>query len=96
MKPSQECAVYFFRRSGGQRQHHPHRQRILPGDHRALIQHVVPDKGTSPALTDTVSGVVNGKRWDDWGLHLLDVNIAMGNLLELVRLQGAAFLATPK
>jgi hypothetical protein len=26
-----------------------------------------------------------------WGLHLVDVNIALGNLVDLVRQQGAAF-----
>ena len=30
----------------------------------------------------------------DWGLHLVDVNIAMGNLVELVESQGKAYLAT--
>jgi hypothetical protein len=30
-----------------------------------------------------------------WGLHLVDVNIALGNLVDLVRQQGAAFLAAP-
>lgn len=29
----------------------------------------------------------------DWGLHLVDVNIAMGNLVELVESQGKAWLA---
>lgn len=29
--------------------------------------------------------VVQGKLWDDWGLHLQDMNVAMGNLLEIVR-----------
>jgi hypothetical protein len=26
-----------------------------------------------------------------WGLHLMDANIALGNLVELVRVQGAAY-----
>ena len=29
----------------------------------------------------------------DWGLHLVDVNVAMGNLLDTVRTQTRAFLA---
>jgi hypothetical protein len=29
----------------------------------------------------------------DWGLHLVDVNIAMGNLVDLVESQGKAYLA---
>jgi hypothetical protein len=35
--------------------------------------------------------VVQGRKWDDWGLHLVDMNIAMGNLLHLVKRQGAAW-----
>ncbi|MBC7435695.1 MAG: DUF3089 domain-containing protein [Bdellovibrionales bacterium] len=37
--------------------------------------------------------VVEGRLWDDWGLHLIDMNIAMGNLLELVKRQGTAWAA---
>jgi hypothetical protein len=29
----------------------------------------------------------------DWGLHLIDANIAMGNLVDLVGSQGKAWLA---
>ena len=31
--------------------------------------------------------VVNGQVQKDWGLHLIDVNLAMGNLVEIVREQ---------
>ena len=34
----------------------------------------------------------SGQLMRDWGLHLVDVNLAQGNLLELVRSQGAAYL----
>lgn len=37
--------------------------------------------------------VAQGRRWDDWGLHLVDMNIAMGNLLDLVKRQGVAWAA---
>jgi hypothetical protein len=37
--------------------------------------------------------VVNDRTWDDWGLHLIDVNVVMGNLLDLVRQQSAAWKA---
>ena len=37
--------------------------------------------------------VVNDRRLDDWGLHLIDMNVVMGNLLDLVRQQGAAWKA---
>jgi hypothetical protein len=37
--------------------------------------------------------VAGGKRYDDWGLHLIDVNLAMGNLLDIVRRQSVAYLS---
>ena len=40
--------------------------------------------------------VVNDRVLDDWGLHLIDVNLVMGNLLELVRQQGAAWVSPSK
>lgn len=47
-------------------------------------------RGTRPA--DTPGDiVVQGKLWDDWGLHLLDMNIRMGNLLDAVKLQAMAY-----
>jgi len=48
--------------------------------------------------TDNIVGdvVVNGQVLADWGLHLIDVNLAMGNLLDLVRQQSKAYLTTRK
>ena len=40
--------------------------------------------------------VVNDRTLDDWGLHLIDVNLVMGNLLGLVQQQGAAWTAKAK
>ncbi len=37
--------------------------------------------------------VIGGKVLDDWGLHLIDMNVAMGNLLDIVRRQSAAYLS---
>ena len=37
--------------------------------------------------------VVNDRTLDDWGLHLIDMNVVMGNLLDLVRQQGGAWKA---
>jgi hypothetical protein len=36
---------------------------------------------------------ISGDLSSDWGLHLIDVNVAMGNLIEIVRRQAAAWLA---
>jgi hypothetical protein len=35
---------------------------------------------------------VGGNVFADWGLHLIDINLVAGNLVELVRRQGAAWL----
>jgi hypothetical protein len=44
--------------------------------------------------TDDIVGdvVVNHQVLKDWGLHLIDANLAMGNLVELVRAQSTAYL----
>ena len=46
--------------------------------------------------TDEISGDVlqnNGDVNPSWGLHLIDVNLTMGNLLDVVREQSKAYLA---
>ena len=42
------------------------------------------------ARTDDITGDVmqNGEVNPSWGLHLIDVNMAIGNLIEIVRVQG--------
>ncbi len=44
--------------------------------------------------TDDIVGdvVVNNQVLPDWGLHLIDANLAMGNLIDLVRSQSKAYL----
>jgi Protein of unknown function (DUF3089) len=48
--------------------------------------------------TDDIVGdvVVGGKVQADWGFHLIDVNLAMGNLVEIVGRQSKAYLAAKK
>lgn len=48
--------------------------------------------------TDNIVGdvVVNGNVQADWGLHLIDVHLAMGNLIDIVRSQSKAYLAKQK
>ncbi len=45
--------------------------------------------------TDDISGdvVVAGMKQSNWGLHLIDANLAMGNLVDLVAQQGKAYRA---
>ncbi len=48
--------------------------------------------------TDDIVGdvVVNGAVQADWGFHLIDVHLAMGNLIDIVRQQSKAYLAARK
>ncbi len=48
-----------------------------------------------PRAKDIVGDVVvNGQVLPDWGLHLIDVNLAMGNLVYIVGRQSKAYLST--
>ena len=50
-----------------------------------------------PRADDIVGDVMtNGQVNASWGLHLIDVNLAMGNLVDIVREQGKAYLTTIK
>jgi hypothetical protein len=46
------------------------------------------------ARTDEIPGdvVVNGQVMKDWGLHLIDAHVAMGNLVDVVTQQSKAYL----
>lgn len=48
--------------------------------------------------TDEIAGdvITNGQVQADWGLHLIDVNVAMGNLVDIVRQQSKAYQAKRK
>jgi Protein of unknown function (DUF3089) len=56
-----------------------------------LAVHVNADPG-DPRTDDIVGDVVvNNEVQKDWGLHLIDANLAMGNLIDLVRTQSKAY-----
>jgi hypothetical protein len=48
--------------------------------------------------TQDINGdvVQNGKVNPAWGLHLIDANLAMGNLVDIVGAEGKAYLAKAK
>jgi hypothetical protein len=48
--------------------------------------------------TDDIAGdvITNGQVQTDWGLHLIDANLAMGNLVDIVKHQAKAYLANAK
>ena len=58
---------------------HPHRRRLLPGRHHRR-------RARRRAGTE-----VGGSLGPSWGLHLYDVNLAMGNLVDLVKAQATAY-----
>ena len=64
------------------------------GSYLAVAVHGNP---ADPRVDDIVGDVVaNGTVLTDWGLHLIDVNLAMGNLVDLVRQQSKAYLSAKR
>lgn len=60
------------------------------GSYLAVTVHGDP---ADPRVDDIVGDIItNGQVLADWGLHLIDVNLAMGNLVEIARQQGKAYL----
>jgi hypothetical protein len=59
------------------------------GSYLAVSVHGDP---AGPRASDIVGDVVsNGKVLPEWGLHLIDVNLAMGNLLDIVEQESKAY-----
>ena len=52
----------------------------------------------SDPRTDTIEGdvVIDGKIAENWGLHLIDANLEMGNLVDVVGSESKAWLAKKK
>jgi hypothetical protein len=64
------------------------------GSYLAVTVHGNP---ADPRTDDIVGDVMTGGQLQaDWGLHLIDVNLAMGNLIDIVRQQSKAYLSTKK
>jgi hypothetical protein len=64
------------------------------GSYLAITVHGNPE---DPRTDDIVGDVVtNGQVQADWGLHLIDVNLAIGNLIDIVGQQSKAYFATHK
>jgi hypothetical protein len=50
-----------------------------------------------PRVDDIPGDVItNGQVQQDWGLHLIDVNLAIGNLVDIVKSETKAYLAAKK
>ena len=60
------------------------------GSYLAITVHGDP---SGPRVNDITGDVViGGQIQADWGLHLIDVNLTMGNLVDIVGQQGKAYL----
>jgi len=61
------------------------------GSYLAITVHGNP---SDPRADDITGDVIrDGQVLQDWGLHLIDVNVAMGNLIDIVREQSKAYRA---
>ena len=69
--------------------------RCTSNEHATFLE-VTVNGNPLDARTDDISGdlVTAGRVATDWGLHLIDVNLAMGNLVEIVGQQAKAWLAS--
>ena len=63
-------------------------------EHATYLEVTVNSDPADPRVDDIVGDLgMRAKPLADWGLHLVDVNLAMGNLLDLVGQQTKAYLA---
>ena len=62
------------------------------GSYLAITVHPV----SGGPRTNTLTGdlIIAGQVQADWGLHLIDVNAAMGNLVEIVGKQAKAYVSS--
>jgi DUF3089 family protein len=68
--------------------------RCVANEKGSYLEVTVHGNSADPRADDIVGDVMaNGEVNASWGLHLVDVQIAMGNLVDIVRQQGKAYLA---
>lgn len=68
--------------------------RCTSNENAAYLEVTVHADASSPRTNDIVGDLgANGQIAADWGLHLIDVNVAMGNLVDIVGSQSKAWLA---
>ena len=66
----------------------------LSNEHGSYLAITVHDDPAGARALDIGGDVmVNGNVLADWGLHLIDVDLAMGNLLDIVGQESKAYLA---
>jgi hypothetical protein len=61
-------------------------------EHAAYLEVTVHAVASDPRVDDITGDLaVNGQILANWGLHLIDVNLAMGNLVKIVGRQAKAY-----
>jgi DUF3089 family protein len=69
----------------------------VSNEHGSYLAVTIHADATSPRTTDIPGDVVvAGQAHTEWGLHLIDVSVAMGNLVEIVGRQAKAYVAAEK
>jgi len=69
----------------------------VQNDQGSYLAVTVHGDASDPRVDDIVGDIVrDGQVQADWGLHLIDVSVAMGNLLAIVGEQSASYTATAK
>ena len=69
----------------------------VSNEHGSYLEITVHADPADPRVDDIVGDVIsNGKVLQNWGLHLVDVNLAMGDLVALVGRQGEGYLRMRK
>jgi len=69
----------------------------VSNDKGSYLEVTVHGNPSDPRADDITGDVMaNGQPNASWGLHLIDVHVALGNLVEIVRRQGAAYQAAAK
>ena len=69
----------------------------VSNDKGSYLAVTVHSNAADPRTDDIVGDVMrDGQIQADWGLHLIDVNLAMGNLVDIVRQQSKAYLSAKK
>jgi hypothetical protein len=68
--------------------------RCASNDHATYLEVTVHGDPSGPRTDDIIGDITaNGRVLANWGLHLVDANLAMGNLVDIVGQQAKAWLA---
>ena len=71
--------------------------RCASNEHASYLEITVHGDPADPRVDDIRGDLTAGNRvLTEWGLHLVDVNLAMGNLVDIVREQSRAWTARPR